>query len=89
MKMIFRRLQKLEEKVANHELGGPNCVDILRERRRRRAEADGLPYEEPVRDPIPYVNGRCPTWVEVMRYRRSQRTAEAESRRAEEALQAH
>jgi hypothetical protein len=87
MKTIIRRLQQLEDKVVRHEIGGPSCVDILRERQRRRAEADGVPYVEPVRDPIPHVNGRCPTWAEVLRYRRSQRTAETESRRAEEAAQ--
>ena len=84
MKTIIRRLQLLEGKVANHEIGGPSWADILRERRRRRAEADGVPYVEPVRDPIPLVNGRSPTWAEVLRYRRSQRTAEAQSQRVAE-----
>ena len=84
MKTIFRRLQQLEDKVARHEIGGPSWGDILRERRRRHAEADGVPYVEPVRDPIPLVNGRSPTWAEVLRYRRSQRSADAQSHRAAE-----
>ena len=87
MKTIFRRLRLLEEKVANHEFRAPNPVDVLLERRRRRAEANGLTYKEPVRDPIPYVNGKCPTWAAILRFRRSHRTAEAVSRRAAEAQQ--
>jgi hypothetical protein len=88
MKTIIRRLRQLEEKAANQEIGGPNPVDVLRERRRRRAEASGVPYEEPMRDPKLYENGRRPTWAEVLRSHRARRCAEAQSRRAEEAAQA-
>jgi hypothetical protein len=79
MRTIFRRLQRLEEKVANHEIAGPNWVDILRERQRRRAEANGLPYEEPWRDPTLYENGKRPTWAQVLRSHRAHCCAEAES----------
>jgi hypothetical protein len=85
MKAIFRRLRQLEEKVSNHEIGGPSIADVLRERKRRRLEAMGMPYEEPWRDPKLYENGRCPTAAEVLRSHRAHRCAEAESRRAEEA----
>jgi hypothetical protein len=84
MKAIYRRLRRLEERVAAQDFQAPAWVEVLRERRRRRLEANGLPYE-PVRDPIPHVNGRRPTWAEVLRYRRSPRTAAAASRRAAEA----
>jgi hypothetical protein len=86
MKTIIRRLQKLEEKVANHEIGGPSCADILRERRRRRLEAMGLPYEEPSHDPKLYENGNRPTWADVLRSHRARRCcAEIEAQRAKEA----
>ncbi len=46
MKAIDRRLRRLEESFApqeNEELG--RLVELLRERRRRRAEASGEPFE--------------------------------------------
>ena len=84
MKTIIRRLRKLEEKVANHEIGCPSWVDVLRERRRRRLEAAGLPYEEP---PKLYENGKIPTWADVLRSHRAHRCAEIEAQRAKEATQ--
>ena len=80
MKPIFKRLQVLEGKVANHELGGPSWIDILRERRRRRAEANGVPYVEPPYDPKLYENGTCLTWAEILRNARTRRCAEAKAR---------
>ena len=46
---------------------GPSAADVLRERRRRRLEAEGLPPDEPV----PYMGGgNGPTsCVEMMRLR--------------------
>ena len=46
MKAIDRRLRRLEERFApqeNEEVG--RLVELLRERRRRRAEASGEPFE--------------------------------------------
>ena len=82
MNFLLRWLQRLEEKVASHEIGRPSWVEILQERRRRRAGATGLPCVEPVREPLGLPNGRCPTWAETLRHRRAQRCAEAEAPRA-------
>src|SRR5260370_39073606 len=81
MKAIITRLCRLEEKVATHEIGGPSWVDVLRERRRRRLEANGLPYVERPREPLVFAHGRRPTCAEVLRAARARR--QAESRRTE------
>ena len=47
MKAIIRRLCRLEEVRVVREQEGPSPVELMRERRRRRAEADGEPFEEP------------------------------------------
>src|ERR1051326_6862178 len=47
VKPIVRRLQVLDRKVANHELGGPGWVETPRASRRRGARANGVPYVEP------------------------------------------
>ena len=47
MKAIIRRLRRLEEvRVVREHEEGPNVVELIRERRRRRAEANGAPFEE-------------------------------------------
>ena len=46
MKAIIRRLCRLEEVRVVREQGGPSPVELIRERRRRRAEASGEPLEE-------------------------------------------
>jgi hypothetical protein len=46
MKAIIKRLCRLEEVRAVREQEGPSPVDLIRERRRRRAEASGEPFEE-------------------------------------------
>ena len=76
MKTIVRRLSRLEERAANHEIGGPNWVEILMEKQRRRAEADGLPYKEPWLDPKLYANGRRPTWAQVLQSHQARRSGE-------------
>ena len=78
MKTIIRRLCRLEEKVATHEIGGPSWVDVLRERRRRRFEASGMPYEERAPGPRLYEHGRRPTWAEILRSARARRGAESQ-----------
>jgi hypothetical protein len=77
MKTIIRRLCRLEEKVATHEIGGPSWVDVLRERRRRRFEASGMPYEERAPEPLLYEHGKQVTWAEILRSARARRHAES------------
>jgi hypothetical protein len=76
MKLITRRIRLLKNRVASHEIGGPSPVEVLRERRRRRLEASGLPYEEPALDPLLIANGRRPTYAEILRSVRARRRAE-------------
>jgi hypothetical protein len=46
MKAIIRRLRRLEEdRVVRKRDEGPNLAEVIRERRRRRAEACGEPFE--------------------------------------------
>jgi hypothetical protein len=82
MKIIDRRIRKLEETVAHHEIGGPSPAEVVRERRRRRLEGSGLPFEEGPPDPLLYARRKRPTIAEVMRSARTWRLAEAASRRA-------
>jgi hypothetical protein len=84
MKAIIRRLSRLEER-AHHEIATPNWVAVLIERQRRRAEANGLPYQEPWRDPKLYENGRRPTWAAVLRSHQARRAA-AKSQQSRESL---
>ena len=86
MKFINKRICLLEKRVANHEIGGPSAVEILRERRRRRAEASGLPYVERPLDPALFADGRRPTWAEVLRSARARRCVNAEAERAATAV---
>ena len=47
MKAIIRRLCRLEEvRAVREQYEGPSPIDLIRERRRRRAEAIGEPFEE-------------------------------------------
>jgi hypothetical protein len=56
MKAMLRRLRRLELKgqrpVGPGEMG-PSAAEVLRERRRRRLEGEGLPPDEPE----PYLGG--------------------------------
>ena len=85
MTRLQRRIRKLEAPLAIHEVAEPSWVAVMRERQRRRAEAEGRPYVEPAREPLLIANGRCPAWAEIMRAHRASRMAE--SRRAETAEQ--
>jgi hypothetical protein len=82
MKFINKRICLLEKRVANHEIGGPSAVEILRERRRRRAEASGQQYVEHQPDPALYANSRRPTCAEILRSARARRCVRAEAERA-------
>ena len=75
MKIIDRRIRKLEETVANHEIGGPSPAEVVRERRRRRLEASELPFEEGPPAPLIHAHRRRPTLAEVMRSARTRRLA--------------
>jgi hypothetical protein len=77
MKTLARRLRLLESRSANHEFCGPSPVGVLRERRRRRLEASGLPCEEPAREQLVFEHGRRPTYAEVPRAARGRRHAES------------
>jgi hypothetical protein len=84
VKAIIRRLRRLEEKIPA-EVIEPSWVGILRERQRRRAEADGQPYEERMQAPLILPKGTDPTWATILRVARVRRCAEW--RRAQEAAQ--
>ena len=46
MKTITRRLSELERRFAAHRgEQGRSLADVIRERRRRRLEAEGLPFK--------------------------------------------
>ena len=48
MKTIERRIFRLEKRVRTQRLDtGPSPADLMRQRRRRWMEAEGIPYEEP------------------------------------------
>jgi hypothetical protein len=50
MKAMLRRLRRLElqcQRAAAVNESGPSAADVLRERRRRRLESEGLPPDEP------------------------------------------
>jgi len=55
MRAILRRLRKVEEKLVPQPTEQDRCMaelaDLIRERRRRRLEAAGLPFQEP--PPLP------------------------------------
>ena len=87
MKTIDRRLCRLERKFTpevDHE--SRRLADMIRERRHRRLEASGLPFEERP-DLSLYELGRRPTLAETIRHCRAQRRAQGEARRAERAEQ--
>jgi hypothetical protein len=83
MKAIIRRLRLLEERVASSNFNGPNWVDVLIERQRRRREASGLPPEELPVEPLLDERGRPRTWADVLASCQARRCAE--SKRAQEA----
>ena len=76
MKIIDRRLRKLEQRVVPHCVE-PSWIAILRERQRQRAKTEGRPYIEPRRVPLVFERGGCPSWADVMRAARARRAAES------------
>lgn len=73
--MILKRLAKIENARAVHErqFGRVNPAELLRERRKRRLLAEGLPYTDP--DPIARFNadGSLRTISEILRLCRQRR----------------
>ena len=64
--MIARRVARLEGRlIPQEDPETKRLVELLRERRRRRLEAEGLPFEEPPLLP-PTSNGRPWTLREIL-----------------------
>jgi hypothetical protein len=79
MKAIDRRLRRLEEKFApqeNEEVG--RLVALLRERRRRRAEACGEPFEVRQCEALTDDQNRTRTIADILRSGRRRVTASNE-----------
>jgi hypothetical protein len=60
MKLILRRLNRLEQ-VAAPDQGGPRWVDVLLDRRRQRLPASGEP--EPTAEHLQYPQTGHATWA--------------------------
>jgi hypothetical protein len=68
MRAIHRRIRRLEEKWAPEPVSrGPTPADIVRERRRRRLEAEGQPFEEPTPVQLTDGAGRPLSIVDILR----------------------
>jgi hypothetical protein len=74
MKAVVRRLRQLERRLAPQI--GAECsrslslAIVLRERRRRRLEASGEPFEELLAPPMRIAPGRCLSCAETLRLAR-------------------
>jgi hypothetical protein len=72
MKAVFRRIARLEQRSTPRlDLALQRAAETLRERRRRRLEAEGLPFEDRTKT-IP-LSGPLLSYAETMRYLREQR----------------
>ena len=70
MKPIRRRLQRLERWTSSQRNDeGESPADVLRERIRRLAEAEGVPYERPPLGRLTDDRGRVLSVVEILRRR--------------------
>jgi hypothetical protein len=70
MKPIVRRLRKLEDRFAPRiNEKGQSLVEVILERRRRRAEALGEPYDDPPQNSLSDVHNRPRSLEEVLRRR--------------------
>jgi hypothetical protein len=79
MKAIFKRLCRLEDRVAGPGFQGPSPAEVLLERRRRRLEAGGLPFELPPPGRLVHARGNSLRIADVLRNRRTLRFTEATS----------
>jgi hypothetical protein len=74
MRAVIRRLQRLEERlVPQVDLASQRVAGLLRERRRRRLEASGQPFEDSSLTNLPTAPRRCLSVAETLRLRRRQR----------------
>jgi len=83
MKTIIRRLRRLEGMAADPDFQGPSPAEALWERRRRRLEAEGLPFEERPPGSFRHAHDSGVLDAEILRKARARRWAESESRRGE------
>jgi hypothetical protein len=68
MKVMFRRLRRLEERLApKPDAASERAAEVIRERRRRRLEAAGQPYEELSWHTIELPSGRRLSIAEAIR----------------------
>jgi hypothetical protein len=59
MKTVIRRLRRIEARLApNADTASERAAELIRERRRRRLEAAGLPYNELPWDTVALPPGR-------------------------------
>jgi hypothetical protein len=73
MKAIVRRLARIEVRLApTIDLASYRLADLLRERRRRRLEASGQPFES--RSPVSVSSGRVLSVAETLRLCRQERS---------------
>jgi hypothetical protein len=84
MKLILRRLRRLEEDVAGPAHEGPSWADTLRERRRQHLLASGQTLEERPYEPLFDEHGKRQTWAAVLRKHRARRYAASLAARKEE-----
>jgi len=75
MRSLVRRLTHLEERlVPEVDQRTAEAAQMLRERRRRRLEAEGKPFV--ATPPVPRLpSGRCMSVAETLRHCRAQRLA--------------
>ena len=80
MKAILRRLDRIEQSLAPKPTAQDRrmaeLAELIRERRRRRLEAAGLPFQEPPPLPADYC-GRRLSIAETLRARREERLMQA------------
>jgi hypothetical protein len=76
MRAFLRRLRKVEEKLApqpsEQDRRDAEAADLIRETRRRRLEAEGLPFHGPPPFP-PKYDGRRLNIAEALRAARAKR----------------
>jgi hypothetical protein len=69
---ILRRLARIEVRLApTIDLGSYRLADLIRERRRRRLEASGEPFEN--RPLVSVASGRVLSVAQTLRLRRQER----------------
>jgi len=74
MKAILRRVGRLEQRyVPKLDLASQSVADIIRERRRRRLEASGEPFEDWPPASVCAAPGRHPSIAETIRLCRQRR----------------